>query len=510
MDIEVVARAPHRVPADVVVQLFRLPWQRGQLAVRDQIRRDAGRLVMRHAGALTWMETRGASAPRALLACVGPGPDGSPGLTHLTHLTWAGGPGSMEQDDARRRATRQLGASIERACDHQGLERIVIAPVPLGLELDLLVQGMLVRAHGTTEFAPQWLPSSITHLTICVEREALQHARQLVRRVQIIADATSFARQLGDLPANVGHPRELARRIRVRAREVGLKARVLGPKQLQALGMGLLMGVAGGGAPPAVVVLEHVPPGRGPHPTLALLGKGVTLDTGGYNLKTTPHMHRFTDDKAGAVAVVGAMLALAQLGVPARVIGVAPILENVVSRAAYKPGDILTAMDGTTVYIENTDAEGRLVLADCLTWLQRERPDAVIDIATLTGAADNALGDPFAALYGNDAPLIEAIQAAGLHTGELVWPLPVHPHHDDNLVHSRAMIRNASDAPGGAAAATAFLRRFVKFPWAHIDMAGRGSHVHEQIEMAAGATGWGTSLLVAAAERWAAAQESTP
>jgi leucyl aminopeptidase len=259
------------------------------------------------------------------------------------------------------------------------------------------------------------------------------------------------------------------------------------------------MGVAGGGAPPAVVVLEHRPASRG-RPKIALLGKGVTLDTGGYNLKTTPQMHRFTDDKAGAAAVIGAMVALARMKVDAHVLGVAPLVENVVSRAAYKPGDVLTAMDGTTVFVESTDAEGRLVLADCLTWLRRHDPDVVIDIATLTGAAANALGEPFAAVYGNDDELLADVRAAGQRSGELVWPMPIHPLHEEALVHPRAMIRNFSEYAGGASSAAAFLRRFVGFPWVHVDMAGRGSYAYDQVEMGPGATGWGTSLLVEAVE----------
>ncbi len=494
MEVDVVARPAHRVPGDVVVQLFRLPWRRAAQPLRDQIRRDAARLVAKHQGGLTWMETKGARAPRALLACLGD--DEVIG----TVAGWAGNGGQMEQDDARRRAARELGAVVERACDGQGLERIVLAPVPPGVDIDVVLEGILLRAHGSTEFAPQWQPSSITRITVCVHDDALARTRAAVERVRVLVDATNLARVLGDLPANVGRPRELARRSCVAAKAVGLKARTLGPATLRRLGMGLLLGVAGGGDAPAVVVLEHGRRGK-ERPTIALIGKGVTLDTGGYNLKTSPHMHRFTDDKAGAAAVVGAMVALARLNVDAHVIGVAPMVENVVSRAAYKPGDVLTAMDGTTVYVQSTDAEGRLVIADCMTWLQDKKPDAVIDIATLTAAAANALGEPFAAIYGNDDRLLSAVADAGRRTGELVWPMPVHPHHDAALVHPRAMIRNYADEAGGGSIAAAFLRRFARFPWVHIDMAGRSSYDYDQVDMGAGATGWGTSLLVETVQR---------
>lgn len=496
MDVDVVDRPVHRVRGDVVVQLFRLPWRRAGLAIREQIRRDAGRLVAKHAGALTWMEARGARCPRVLLACLGEVDGDAP------VAGWAGSGGVMEQDDARRRAVRELGAAIERACDGLGLERIVLAPPPPGVDIDVLLEGISLRAHGSTEFAPQWQPSSVTQVTVCAHPDAHDRTRAAIERTSVLMEATNLARTLGDLPANVGRPRELSRRSCAAAKAVGLEARSVGAATLRKRGMGLLMGVAGGGDPPAVAVLEHGRAGRG-RPTIALLGKGVTLDTGGYNLKTSPQMHLFTDDKAGAVAVVAAMVALARLQVDAHVIGMAPFVENVVSRAAYKPGDVLTAMDGTTVYVQSTDAEGRLVLADCLTWLQDRKPDAVIDLATLTGAAANALGDPFAAVYGNDDTLLSALQAAGRRTGELVWPMPVHPYHEASLVHPRAMIRNYTDEAGGAATAAAFLRRFAKFPWAHVDMAGRGSYAFEQAQMGAGATGWGTRLLVGTVERLA-------
>lgn len=486
MRVDVVATAAHRVAADVVVQAFELPAR--TLPFSPHLRSSARACVVREAGALTWLEGVDTRAPRVLMACLGKrsAPNGA---------GWSGSAGTMEQDDEHRRALRQLGAAIERACDQQLVERVALAPAPQGIDASLLLEGMLLRAHASTEFAPDWQPSSVRAVKVCAaSRPALQALRARVDDVVVTTEAVNYARTLADLPANVGRPRDIARRVVTTAKAAGLTVRVLTGAQMKRLGMRLALGVAAGGAPPALVVLEHEPRTRGPK--IVLLGKGVTIDVGGYNLKVTPHLHRLTDDKSGAAAVIAAMHAIARLGVPAHVVGVAPLLENALGPAAYKPGDIITAMNGATVFVENTDAEGRLVLADCLTWIGRQRPDAVIDIATLSGAASGALGDPFAAMYGNDARVMDSLSRAGLATGELVWPMPIHPVHDAALEHPRAMLRNVGARAGAAGSAAAFLRRFVDFPWAHVDMAGLGSLVEGRGELGPGATGWGTRLLV--------------
>jgi leucyl aminopeptidase len=492
MRVDVVTSAAHRVAGDVVVQPFELPLSRA-LPFAPHLRTNARKCIVQEAGALTWLEGRGTRAPRVLMACLGK-------RSEAGHAVgWAGSATTMEQDDAHRRALRGLGGAIERACDQQLVERVVMAPAPDGIDPALLLEGMLLRAHGSTEFAPDWLPSTVRSVRVCVDgRDALAPTRARLGDVIVQAEAVNLARTLGDLPANVGRPQEVARRVRALAKPVGLSVRVLGAKELRRLGMGLVLGVAAGGAPPAIVVLEHRSRSRARVPKIVLLGKGVTIDTGGYNLKTTPHMHRYTDDKSGAVAVIAAMHAIARLGLEAHVIGVAPLLENAMCHAAYKPGDVLTAMNGATVFVENTDAEGRLVLADCLTWIARLRPDAVIDLATLSGATSAALGEPFAALYGNDARLQASLRRASLVTGELLWPMPIHPQHDAMIEHPRATLKNLGGHSGAAPAAAAFLRRFVDFPWAHVDMAGLGSLAEPRVEMGVGATGWGTRLLVEA------------
>jgi leucyl aminopeptidase len=271
--------------------------------------------------------------------------------------------------------------------------------------------------------------------------------------------------------------------------------------RLRSLKMRLVLAVgAGAGVPACVLVLEHNQRRRKDLPTLVLVGKGLTHDTGGYNLKVTEGLHDLTYDKAGGMAVIGAMHAIARLGVEAHVVGIVGLVENCVDANAYKPGDILEAMDGTTVYVENTDAEGRLVLADCLAYAKRYEPEMVVDVATLTGACSVALGAPFSGLYSNDDRVRDIMLRAGQTSDDLLWPLPIHPEHRELMGHRHAHLRNVGPRAGGASTAAAFLRHFVDYPWAHLDIAGKASFAEERSYTAPGATGVGCRLLVHAAQ----------
>jgi leucyl aminopeptidase len=297
--------------------------------------------------------------------------------------------------------------------------------------------------------------------------------------------------------------------VRRAAADAGLVMRVLGPRQIVRLEMGLLQAVAAGSpVPPSVVVLEHNRHRRDDLPTLVLIGKGLTHDTGGYNLKTSPGLHTLTYDKAGGMAVFGAMQAIARLGIEAHVVAVVALVENCIDAGAYKPGDILTAMDGTTVYVENTDAEGRLVLADCLTYAARYEPDMVVDVATLTAASSIALGPPFAGLFCNDDDTRELLVAAGHQSGDLLWPMPIHSDHRELIDHQRAMLRNVGPPDGSACTAAAFLRHFTDYPWGHIDMAGKANFANERDCLAPGASGFGVGLLVRTAQGFARAHNT--
>lgn len=491
MDVQVSRKHPAKLAGDVVVQVVQPPF-RGGLPLASHLAKNASRLVTRAAEAMTWLEPRRMRAPRVLVASFGAKKE------HALAHGFGGSVDEAEQRAAIRHALRSLGAEIERACHEHDIRRVILAPMPEGLEASMIVEGMMLRAYGSTEFRADDVTSTVERVTVCDEHGILEDE---LRQVRIIADATNYARELADLPSNVGTPAGIVARVRKTAPEAGLRLTILDEKKIRSLKMGLFLGVsAGAGAPGRILIMEHGK-GRGARvPTLVLVGKGLTHDTGGYNLKTIEGLHDLTYDKCGAMAVIGAMHAIARLDLPLRVVGVTPLAENCVDANAFKPGDILTAMDGTTVYVDNTDAEGRLVLADCLSYVKRYDPDVVIDVATLTGAASVALGSPFAGLFATDDRVRDLLVRAGLETDDLVWPMPIHPAHRSAMDHHHAHLRNAGPRTGGACTAAAFLHHFTAYPWAHIDIAGKASSSSEQAYTAAGASGFGTRLLVRAAQ----------
>lgn len=467
--------------------------RRAKLAVGPLLARSAPSWITPSAGALAWLEPRGGLANRLLLASMGTAED------RALDAAACGAPAPDDQRTADRHATRVLGAAIERACHGQDVRRVVFAPVR-GCDVADAVEGMMLRGHMTNEFCPDLVGSTVERITVCTGGAKVKRLAE----IRVLADATNDARGLADLPGNVGTPSEMVRRVRKLAKAAGLRARTVGPAAIQSLGMGLVQAVGQGATEPArILVLEHAPRGHARSAPLVLLGKGVTHDTGGYDLKRAATMHELTYDKCGAMGVVGAMLAIARLRVPTRVVAVLPLAENAVDARAYKPGDILRAMDGSMVYVGNTDAEGRLLLADCLTWIRRLKPAAVVDLATLTSGCSTTLGDSMAGLFSNHGGLRDLLLASGRESGDLLWPLPIHPRHVLSLQHARATLSNVGAGPGQAANAAAFLRHFVQFPWAHIDMAGQAHLPYEDELMGEGATGFGARLLVRAAQRFA-------
>jgi len=496
-----VAKPAERVKGDAILASFSLPLRKRGLSLEPFLRAGVRKLLVQEAGALTWVEGHGTQAPRVVVACVGESGPTRP------ESGWAGSPTDAECAHQHTTASRHLGAAVEHACNDQGVGHLVLAPLPAEVDLPFFIDGLLARGHTNDEFRPQEAPATLQRLTVCVPRKAVAETRARVDRAIAVAESVALARTLTDLPANIGHPAEIVARVRAMASDVGLRMRHMGAAKIDKLGMGLITAVAQGSAhAPALVTLEHRPDGFENLPTLVLVGKGVVHDTGGYNLKTTPVMHAFTNDKAGAAAVFAAMRAIRRLDLPLHVVGVAALVENALDSRAYKPGDILTAMDGTTVFVESTDAEGRLLLADCLTWVARLNPTLVVDLATLTGASWTALGAPFSALFSNDAAAQKLLQTAGIAAGEPVWPMPIHAAHAGELSHHLAQLRNVGPSEGAACVAAAFLRHFVDYPWAHVDMAGRASSLFDQELIGPGASGYGTRLLVevacAAAKTW--------
>jgi leucyl aminopeptidase len=312
-----------------------------------------------------------------------------------------------------------------------------------------------------------------------------------VARGRIIGESANFARALANEPANVLTPVELAGRVEAAARKAGLGVDVLDEPRIHELGMRLLLSVSQGSAlPPRVIVLRHDPPDAPAAPVLGLVGKGITFDTGGVSIKPADGMERMKDDMTGGAAVAGALISLARLGAPLRVIGVIASAENMVSGRATRPGDVIRGASGTTVEVINTDAEGRLVLGDALWYAQQLGATHLVDVATLTGAIVVALGRHVSGLFGQPDSWVHAVREAALSAGDRVWPMPIYEEAREQLKSEIADMINSAGRPGGAVTAAAFLREFVgDAPWAHLDVAGTAWAETKEPYQPKGATG---------------------
>lgn len=315
-----------------------------------------------------------------------------------------------------------------------------------------------------------------------------------------------LARDLVNLPANICTPSYMAERAQEMAENTGLKCEVLGKQQIAALKMGAFLGVAQGSeTPPRFIILEHNADKSDELDTVVLVGKGVTFDTGGYSLKSRDGMVGMKADMGGGAAVIGAMGIVAGLDLPLHVVGLVPAADNMVSGKAYRPQDVITASNGTTIEIISTDAEGRLLLADSLVYAKRYKPAAVVDIATLTGSCVVALGSAAAGLFSIDETLTQVVKTAADATGERVWQLPLYPEYTQAIESDTADVKNTGGRMGGVGTSAAFLKTFVDYPtWAHIDMAGMMKDQKGNPYIPAqGASGYGARLLAAVAEAWA-------
>ncbi len=318
---------------------------------------------------------------------------------------------------------------------------------------------------------------------------------------EALAAGTLLARRLATLPANLLGPRELVGEARRLGREVGLAVRAAGAAELRRRGMGGILGVARGSRrPPYLITAVWEPPRSRRVPTVVLVGKGVTFDTGGISLKPGKDMHEMKGDMGGAAAVLGALRIVAALRLPARVVGLIPAVENMPDGDALRPGDVLTMANGKTVEVLNTDAEGRLILADALVEAGRHRPDFIIDAATLTGACAVALGQEFAGVMTNDGALGRLLEQAGGETFERVWRLPLVESHREAVKGTLADLKNIAGREAGASTAAAFLQAFVPegVPWAHLDIAGPAWAAAATSLAPQGPTGFGARLLARA------------
>ncbi len=344
------------------------------------------------------------------------------------------------------------------------------------------------RSYRQDGDPPGAYPAEVTVVAPGADARALDEA---VRRGRVIGESANLARALSNEPGNVLTPREFAARIAAAATSAGLGVEILDEERLRALGMRLLLGVAQGSAePPRVVVLRHAPKGAPAAPVLGLVGKGITFDSGGISIKPADGMERMKSDMSGGAAVTAAMCALARLGAPCQVIGVIPTSENMPGGKAIRPGDVIRGASGTAVEIINTDAEGRLILADALWYARQLGATHLVDVATLTGAIVVALGRHVSGLVGAPAAWVETVRAAAARAGDRVWPLPIYEEARDQIRSDIADIVNSAGRGGGAITAAAFLREFAgDGPWAHLDIAGTAWAESKEPYQPKGATG---------------------
>lgn len=343
--------------------------------------------------------------------------------------------------------------------------------------------------YSTTKSLPE--KQNLQKITLVTDKSA--HSAEAFARAQAIAEGAQIAKEWGNRPANHATPQMLAKAAQELAKAPKLHCEVLGPKEVAKLGMGSFMAVAQGSAQPLqFIVLTYSGAAKTQAPTV-LVGKGITFDSGGISIKPAAEMDEMKFDMCGAASVLGTFKALSVLKPAINVVGLIPACENLPSSTSVKPGDVVTSMNGTTIEILNTDAEGRLILCDALTYAERFKPTAVVDIATLTGACVIALGSVRSGVFSTDDALAAELVEAGNTAQDLGWRMPLDDDYAEGLKSNFADVANVAGRPAGAITAAKFLQRFAsKYPWAHIDIAGTAW----KSGAAKGATGRPVGMLV--------------
>ena len=419
----------------------------------------------------------------------------SPASGHATAWT----PTRSGPAPERLLAARASSARRSRGSSTPSLE------VPEEDQARALVEGTLLGAYDPAMYKTSGQRPGLGDVTIVGE-----HLQEAVDRAARIARSTNRARDLSNMAPNELTPQRLAARgEEIASEHEHVHAEVLDADRIEELGMGALAAVGQGSEHPSrLIVLRYDPPGAGDGVVLGLVGKAITFDTGGLSLKPALYMEDMKGDMSGGGAVLEATGALAELGVPLRVLAVVAAAENMPGGGSYRPGDILRALNGKTIEVINTDAEGRLVLADALTYARQGGATHLLDLATLTGAMELALGDLYAGVYANDEEWRAAVCAAGEASGDHAWPFPMHPRYRRYINSEFADMKNSSVLrQGSPTLAASFLEEFVgEGPWAHIDLAGpaffrydRGDYLSQR-----GGTGYGVRLVVELASRLAA------
>ncbi|MFQ5908444.1 MAG: leucyl aminopeptidase [Thermoplasmata archaeon] len=386
-----------------------------------------------------------------------------------------------------------------------------IGGVDLREAAEALVEGTLLGSYRFDRYKTEHEEDEVELATMTVavkDAEDLETVEEAIQWARTVSEATNFVRDLVAAPARDKTPRELARVAQEVAEGAGLEYTALDEVQAEELNMGGFLGVArGSNEPPRFIILEYHGGPEGESP-IALVGKGITFDSGGLSLKPAKSMETMKEDMAGAAAVIGVLRAAAELSLPVNLVGIAPCTENLPGGRATKPGDVLTTYLGTTIEVRNTDAEGRLVLSDGLGYATTFDPQAIFDVATLTGACMIALGRMTTGMMGTSEELMDRLRRAGAKTGDYVWPLPLFEEYEEQIQSDIADVKNTGGKYAGAITAALLLKKFVKdVPWVHLDIAGTRkttwkADALQKEYLPKGPTGVGVRLLIQVLRDW--------
>lgn len=396
---------------------------------------------------------------------------------------------------------RRAAASAALELRKRGKENVVLDLREFPEWAEAAVEGAVLGAYRFDTFLPE-KSRPLAGLVVLVKKTVLKAVEKSAQKGVVLGDCANAARQMGNMPGNYVYPEALAKEAALLAKKSGLQCRILDEKSLKAGKFGGILAVGQGSARgPRLIALEHLGGKKGEAP-LVLVGKAITFDTGGISIKPAASMEEMIFDKCGGMAVLGAMKAIAALGLRKNIVGILAAAENMPSGSAYRPGDIITMLSGTTVEIVNTDAEGRMVLGDAIHWGRTHYKAArIINLATLTGACGVALGETTAGVWSNNAEFQADVLRAAEQVGERLWPMPSHDEYSEKIKSRVAQIKNSGGRMGGACTAAAFLKVFAgKTPWVHVDIAYTARQDKDSHGLASGATGFGVRTLVRLAE----------
>lgn len=425
----------------------------------------------------------------------------SPAQTSAKRVIFKG-LGKLEKVDIE--SLRKLTGSTVKQCIKKDFSEVLIAvPSPKKIKqempdiLEAMMEGALLGNHLFDKYKEEKKHKPLEQISLFVTSEMAKKFSRLIPHVTAVCEGTILAREWVSTPSNEKSPVELAKSIMTVAEKEKLKATVFDVKALRKHKFGAILAVASGSEnAPRMVILEHKP--KGAKKTIALVGKGITFDSGGINLKPGGSSREMKMDMAGAAAVAATMITVAKLNPKINVVGLLPLVENMPSGSAYRPGDIIRTYSGKTVEIGNTDAEGRMILCDAMSYsVEKYKPDVLIDLATLTGACLVALGDKIAGVFSKDDKLAQAIVRSGEKTYERCWRLPLPDDYKESLKSEIADMNNIADMNGGGSITAAlFLSKFVEDTrWAHLDIAGPAFAKKGSAYCGAGGTGFGVRLL---------------